>query len=37
MMVQDRVTKRWYDPEVEFEKLLNDPKTKKIMVRLKDR
>ena len=36
MLVQCRKTKKWYDPEVEFVKLLNSKECKAIMKRLKE-
>lgn len=37
MMVQCKITGRWYDPVIEFNKLLQDPKIVAIMQRLKER
>ena len=37
MMVQCKVTGRWYDPYVEFEKLMSQDWVVAIMQRLKDR
>lgn len=37
MLIQDKKTGRWYDPVVEFEKLMKDPKVIAVMKRLKDR
>ena len=34
-LVQDRKTGQWYNPAVEFDKLLNSPTVKEVMVRLK--
>jgi hypothetical protein len=36
-LVQDRKTGKWYDPVVEFEKVLNSEWFKKIMQNLKNR
>ena len=35
-LVQDRVTGEFYDPMVEFEKLLNSPEVVDQMVRMKE-
>ena len=35
MWVQDRKTGKWYDPVVEFARILKDAKTVAIMKRLK--
>ena len=35
MMVRDKMTGRWYDPHIEFEKLMNEGWVAKIMKRLK--
>jgi hypothetical protein len=37
MLVQDIKTGVWYNPQVEFDKLMNDSKTVAIMKRLKFR
>ena len=37
MMVQDKKTGQWYDPEVEFQKLLRQQWFSDVMKRLKDR
>jgi len=37
MMVQDIETGVWYDPQVEFDKLINSQAVKEIMIRLKNR
>ena len=36
MLVKDRVTGEMYDPQVEFEKLLQDPEVVDQMVRMKE-
>lgn len=37
MLVQDRKTGQWYDPQAEFEKLLAQQWVIDIMIRLKNR
>jgi hypothetical protein len=37
MMVQDRKTGQWYDPEVKFRELMNKPEILAVMQRLKIR
>ena len=37
MMVQCRVTGVWYDPQVEFARLLCDPEIVALLKRLKER
>ena len=36
-MVQDKKTGQWYNPEKEFQKLLNSDWFKRIMVRMKEK
>jgi hypothetical protein len=37
MLVQDKVTGEWYDPQKEFEKIMQDPEIVAVMERLKNR
>jgi hypothetical protein len=37
MLVQDKVTGEWYDPQEEFDKIMQDPEIVAVMERLKNR
>ena len=37
MMVQCKVTGRWYDPKVEFYKIMNSPEVVAMMIRMKNK
>lgn len=37
MLVQCKKTGRWYDPQVEWLKVMNSPEVRAVMQRLKDR